>query len=130
MKKYIKFLIIILFCFSLIGCNSQKQSRPNEEIIRFTTGKLKDIKVIKNKKDIRAIKEIVNNSKWSDKIYTRNQDFYSLWIEREEEKTRISTYDVWDDNGGDTIIFNEKTGRYAILNVDDLIKLKSQFKWN
>jgi hypothetical protein len=130
MLKKISISILIIVCFSLIGCSVQnKASRNVQEYIRYTTTDKNDIKVINSEKTVNNLKSMVNSIEWSDKVFTKpDSGVYSFWFETESKKERIGMYDLWS-NQENTVIFNEKTGKYGLLSVDDKIMLKEIFSW-
>lgn len=131
MKKLLKLSIYILICISLISCNTQNNVfNKSQELIRYTTGDtLKAIKPIKNRKTINEIKNIVKTIKWSNEVIHREDKYYSFWIEKEGHKERMGMYDIWS-NDEETIIFDEKRGKYGHVNLDNKDKLNEIFNWN
>jgi hypothetical protein len=130
MLKKFKISILIIVCFSLIGCSLQNKASGNaQEYIRYTSTYMNDIKVIKSGKTVKKLKSMVNGIKWSDKVFTKpDSGVYSFWFEKEGIKERIGMFDLWSDQEN-TVIFDEQTGKYGLVSVDDKIMLKEIFSW-
>lgn len=121
--KRIKQYIVLFMMMLLIACS--KDNQPTEWINVVSAKIPLEAYQIKDIDQINIINEVVRNFKWQDKqIDTTGNSDYLFWLERENEKKRIHSYEIWfheHDNSATIVEFIE--AKFATINRIELEQL-------
>lgn len=118
-------VIMIFLCFIITSCSNN----PKEIIIYSLKGQF-GIHIIENKKQIKEIKSIVENIKYTDEEFdidlnSDNDPFFAnIWFEIENKKYREWDFPIYNDTDNDSfIIHNAENGKFGIIKKEDKYKL-------
>jgi hypothetical protein len=106
MKRVIVFLIALTLVLGLTGCNNKKTKGTEVmfQLVNQKDGSLGDIKVIKDKKDVNSINDVLNSIEWTG-AYPKmaRQPDVEFWLHVKGEKIG-NKYQFWYNSNVSNIV--------------------------